>query len=137
MQKLGKREEQIMQVVWQLQNAFVKDIIDELPEPKPHYNTIATMVKILTDKGFLSAEKIGNTYRYSPLITLADYREQDVASIKQKYFGNSLSKMITHLDRKSIRLNSSHANISYAVFCLKKKTKSTSSYLVKLHKPDT
>jgi predicted transcriptional regulator len=100
MQKLGKREEQIMQVVWQLQNAFVKDIIDELPEPKPHYNTIATMVKILTDKGFLRAEKLGNTYQYTPLITLAEYREQDVASIKQKYFGNSFSNMITHFAKE-------------------------------------
>ncbi len=100
MQKLGKREEQIMQVVWQLQYAFVKDIIDELPEPKPHYNTIATMVKILTDKGFLSAEKMGNSFRYKPLITLSEYREQDVASIKQKYFGNSLSKMITHFAKE-------------------------------------
>ncbi len=100
MQKLGKREELIMQVVWQLQNAFVKDIIDELPEPKPHYNTVATMVKILTDKGFLSAEKLGNTFRYAPLITLAEYREQDVASIKQKYFGNSLSRMITHFAKE-------------------------------------
>ncbi|QNF34014.1 BlaI/MecI/CopY family transcriptional regulator [Adhaeribacter swui] len=100
MQKLGKREEQIMQVVWQLQHAFVKDIIDALPEPKPHYNTIATMVKILTDKGFLNAEKIGNTYRYSPLITLAEYRQQDVAHIKSKYFGNSFSKMITHFAKE-------------------------------------
>ncbi len=100
MQKLGKREEQIMQVVWKLQNAFVKDIIDELPEPKPHYNTIATMVKILTDKGFLNAEKIGNTYRYTPLISLAEYRQQDVANIKQKYFGNSFSKMITHFAKE-------------------------------------
>ncbi|MFD2247568.1 BlaI/MecI/CopY family transcriptional regulator [Pontibacter ruber] len=100
MQKLGKREEQIMQVVWQLREAFVKDIIDELPEPKPHYNTIATMVKILTEKGFLSSEKIGNTYRYSPLVTLAEYREQDVADIKQKYFGNSFTKMITHFAKE-------------------------------------
>ncbi|PSR56993.1 transcriptional regulator [Adhaeribacter arboris] len=96
MQKLGKREEQIMQIVWQLQNAFVKDIIDALPEPKPHYNTVATMVKILTDKGFLNAEKIGNTFRYTPLISLGEYRQQDVATIKRKYFNNSFSKMITH-----------------------------------------
>ncbi|WP_207430678.1 BlaI/MecI/CopY family transcriptional regulator [Sabulibacter ruber] len=100
MQKLGKREEQIMQIVWQLEKAFIKDIIDELPEPKPHYNTVATMVKILTEKGFLQAEKIGNTFQYSPLIPLAEYRKQDVASIKKKYFGNSFSKMITHFAKE-------------------------------------
>jgi predicted transcriptional regulator len=100
MQKLGKREEQIMQVVWQLEEAFIKDIIEELPEPKPHYNTVATMVKILTDKGFLQAEKLGNTYRYTPLVTLAAYRQQDVATIKRKYFGNSFTKMITHFAKE-------------------------------------
>ncbi|MBF9255782.1 BlaI/MecI/CopY family transcriptional regulator [Pontibacter sp. 172403-2] len=100
MQKLGKREEQIMQVVWQLEKAFIKEIMDELPEPKPHYNTIATMVKILTEKGFLSAEKIGNTYQYTPLVPLAEYRQQDVATIKKKYFGNSFTKMITHFAKE-------------------------------------
>jgi len=100
MQKLGKREEQIMQIIWQLEEAYVKDVIEALPEPRPHYNTVATMVKILTDKGFLQAEKLGNTFRYSPLVTLADYRQQDVASIKQKYFGNSFTKMITHFAKE-------------------------------------
>ena len=100
MTKLGKREEQIMQVIWQLEKAFIKDIIKELPEPKPHYNTVATIMKILVGKGFLQAELLGNTHRYSPLITLADYRAQDVATIKRKYFGNSLSKMITHFAKE-------------------------------------
>ncbi|MGV3539176.1 MAG: BlaI/MecI/CopY family transcriptional regulator [Rufibacter sp.] len=100
MQKLGKREEQIMQVVWQLEKVFIKDIIDHLPEPTPHYNTVATMVKILTEKGFLRAEKIGNTYQYSPLVPLAEYRKQDVDSIKSKYFGNSFAKMVTHFAKE-------------------------------------
>ncbi|WP_242917185.1 BlaI/MecI/CopY family transcriptional regulator [Pontibacter liquoris] len=100
MQKLGKREEQIMQVVWKLGKAFIKEVIDELPEPKPHYNTVATMVKILTEKGFLSAEKLGNMYQYTPQVSLADYRQQDVASIKQKYFGNSFTRMITHFAKE-------------------------------------
>ena len=72
----------------------------EMPEPKPHYNTVATMVKILTEKGFLTAEKLGNSFRYKPLVALADYRKQDVANIKRKYFGNSFSKMITHFARE-------------------------------------
>jgi BlaI family penicillinase repressor len=100
MQKLGKREEQIMQVIWQLEKAFIKDVIEGLPEPKPHYNTVATMVKILVEKGFLNAEKLGNMYQYTPRITLAEYRKQDVAAIKRKYFGNSFTKMITHFARE-------------------------------------
>jgi predicted transcriptional regulator len=100
MQKLGKREEQIMQVVWKREVAFIKDIIEELPEPKPHYNTVATMVKILKEKGFLADEKLGNTYRYTPLITLEEYRKQDVANIKQKYFGNSFSRMVSYFAKE-------------------------------------
>lgn len=100
MQKLGKREEQIMQVVWRLEKVFIKDIIEEMPEPKPHYNTIATMVKILKDKGFVQDEKFGNTYRYAPLVTLEEYRKQDVNDIKQKYFGDSFSKMISHFAKE-------------------------------------
>lgn len=100
MQKLSKREEQIMQIVWELDEVFIKDIIEKLPEPKPHYNTVATIVKILVDKGFLQSEKIGNTHRYTPIVSLAKYRQQDVATIKKKYFGNSLSKMITHFAKE-------------------------------------
>ena len=100
MQKLGKREEQIMQVVWRQKEVFIKDIIAALLEPKPHYNTVATIVKILVEKGFLKAEKLGNTYRYSALVPLNEYRQQDVATIKRKYFGNSFSKMIAHFAKE-------------------------------------
>ncbi len=89
-----------MQIVWKLEKAFIKDIIDEMPEPKPHYNTVATMVKILTEKGFLSAAKLGNTYQYTPQVELAAYRQEDVATIKRKYFGNSFSRMITHFAKE-------------------------------------
>ena len=100
MQRLGKREEQIMQVVWKKKEVFIKDIIAGLPEPKPHYNTVATIVKILVEKGFLQSEKLGNTYRYSAAVPLDDYREQDVATIKRKYFGNSFSKMVAHFAKE-------------------------------------
>lgn len=100
MQKLAKREEQIMQVIWKLKEAFIRDIITELPEPKPHYNTVATMVKILADKGFVMSEKIGNTLRYTPVISLSEYREQDMNNMKRKYFGNSFSKMLTHFAKE-------------------------------------
>ncbi|WP_210464795.1 MULTISPECIES: BlaI/MecI/CopY family transcriptional regulator [Rufibacter] len=121
MQKLGKREEQIMQIIWRLEKAFIKDIIDALPEPKPHYNTVATMVKILDEKGFLRSEKVGNTLQYTPLVPLAEYRTQDVASIKQKYFGNSFSKMITHFAKEE---NLSDAELDELIQIIKSKKSS-------------
>lgn len=96
MQKLTKKEDQIMQVVWRLESAFIRDIIAELPAPKPHYNTVATVVKILVKKGFLQSELLGNMHRYSPLVEFEDYLEEDISSIKEKYFGNSFSRMLAH-----------------------------------------
>lgn len=96
MKKLTAREDQIMQIVWRLKTAFIRDIIDGLPEPKPHYNSVATIVKILVKKGFLKSEMLGNTHQYSPAIELEDYRQKDLVNIKKKYFGNSFSRMIAH-----------------------------------------
>ena len=94
MQKLAKREEQIMQAVWQLENAFIKEIINEMPEPKPHYNTIATMVKILEDKGFLGHEIIGNVFRYYPVISKDTYQAHAMKDIVSQYFDNSYPSML-------------------------------------------
>ena len=66
MVKLAKREKQIMQVFWDLHKAFIRDIIPLLPDPKPHYNSVATIVKILEEKGFLDHETVGNIYQYVP-----------------------------------------------------------------------
>ena len=75
MQKLAKREEQIMQVFWKLEKAFIKEIIPEMPDPKPHYNSVATMVKILEEKGFLDHDTIGNIYHYYPKVSREDYQK--------------------------------------------------------------
>jgi predicted transcriptional regulator len=100
MKQLATREEQIMQIVWRLNKVFIRDIIDELPDPKPHYNSVATIVKILVRKGFLKSERVGNTDRYSPVIPLEDYRKEQLENIKKKYFGNSFPKMLTHFARE-------------------------------------
>jgi len=94
MQKLAKREEQIMQAVWQLENAFIKEIIQEMPDPKPHYNTIATMVKILEEKGFLGHEVIGNIFRYYPVISKDGYQKHAMKDIVSQYFDNSYPSML-------------------------------------------
>ena len=100
MKKLATREEQIMQIAWRLKHVFIRNIIDELPNPKPHYNSVATIVKILVKKGFLQAERVGNTYRYSPVILFEAYRKEHLEDIKKKYFGNSFPKMLTHFARE-------------------------------------
>jgi len=100
MQKLAKREEQIMQVLWKLEKAFIKEVIEEFPEPKPHYNTVATLVKILVKKGVLQSEKIGNTHEYSPTSDFETYREESLTDIKEKFFENSFPKMLAHFAKK-------------------------------------
>ena len=94
MQKLAKREEQIMQACWHLGNAFIKEIITELPEPRPHYNSVATIVRILEEKGFLDHESFGNTFRYFPVISKEDYQKHAMGDIVKQYFNNSYSSML-------------------------------------------
>jgi BlaI family penicillinase repressor len=94
MQKLAKREEQIMQVVWNLEKAFIKEIIQELPEPKPHYNSVATIVKILEEKGFLAHYSVGNIFQYYPAITKDDYQKHAMKDVVSQYFDNSYSRML-------------------------------------------
>jgi predicted transcriptional regulator len=94
MQKLAKREEQIMQVYWDLGSAFIKDVIPHLPDPKPHYNSVATMVKILEEKGFLDHDTVGNVYRYFPLISKEDYQHHAMKDVVSQYFDNSYPRML-------------------------------------------
>lgn len=96
MQKLAKREEQIMQVLWRLEKAFVKEIIAELPDPKPHYNTVSTIVRILEEKGFVAHESFGNTHRYYPAIEKDVYQKNAVGDVLKNYFDNSYKKMVAY-----------------------------------------
>ena len=84
-----------MQIVWHRKTALIREIMEDLPDP-PHYNTVATLVKILVKKGFLLSERRGNTYQYRPAIAFEDYRDDDLQEIKKKYFSNSLPKMLAH-----------------------------------------
>lgn len=96
MTQLTKGEDQIMQLVWQRDGVFIRDLLEAMPVPKPHYNTVATLVKILVKKGFLTSELVGNTHRYRAAVRLEDYREKYLVNIKEQYFNNSFPKMITH-----------------------------------------
>ena len=100
MSKLTKREDQIMQIIWDLKKAFIRDVIERLPEPKPHYNSVATIVKILVKKGVLQSEKLGNTHQYSSAIEFESYRDDNLGNIKKKFFGNSFPNMMAYFAKE-------------------------------------
>jgi len=87
--QLTKAEEQIMQVLWDLEKAYVKDILDKFPRPKPAYNTVSTIVRILERKGFIGYKAFGKSHEYYPLISKRAYRKNYFRGMLQNYFGNS------------------------------------------------
>ena len=95
MKELTKAEEQIMLVIWKLEKGFVKDIIGRLPDPKPAYNTVSTIVRILEKKGFVSHRAYGNAHEYFPLISKNDYKKKFLKSFIKRYFGDSFQEMVS------------------------------------------
>jgi len=93
--QLTKAEEQIMQVLWLLEEAFTKDIIEHLPEPKPHYNTVSTLLRILTDKGFVVAKPVAKSYLFKPLIKKEAYSKKSLKQFIGNYFNGSFSDMVS------------------------------------------
>lgn len=95
MKELTKAEEQIMQELWKLEKAFVKDIIELLPEPKPAYNTVSTIIRILETKGFVAHDAFAKSHRYYPLISKDQYKEFAMGKLMQGYFNNSASSLLS------------------------------------------
>lgn len=105
MKELTRAEEEIMQKLWKLKKAFVKDIIQELPEPKPAYNTVSTIVRILEGKGFVGHESFGKSHRYYPLVSLDAYREFATDKLVSSYFNNSERSVLSFfLERQSLEI---------------------------------
>jgi len=94
---LTKAEEQVMQTLWRLQRAGLREVTEAMPEPKPHVSTVATLLKILTDKGFVSVEALGRMHFYSPTISKEDYSGQRIAGIAHSYFDGSFEKVISYM----------------------------------------
>jgi len=95
MKDLTRAEEQIMQILWKLDRAFVKDILDDLPVPKPAYNTVSTIIRILEKKGVVSHKAYGNTHEYFALITKDEYKKKYFKSFLTRYFGDSFPDMVS------------------------------------------
>ena len=117
---LTKAEEQIMQTLWKLENAFLRDILDALPAPKPHQNTVATILKILVEKEFVGIEVFGRTHRYFPRITKEMYSKSTIKNVVRKYFQGSFSEAVSFMVKEN---NLSLEDLELLVKQLKKKQK--------------
>jgi len=95
MKELTKAEEQVMQELWALEKAFVKDIVDRLPDPKPAYNTVSTIIRILERKGFVDHFAYGKTHQYFPLTSKAEYTKSYFKNFLNGYFSNSFQDMVS------------------------------------------
>ncbi len=97
MKPLTKAEEQIMHSIWKLETAFLKDIVEAQPEPRPHSNTVATIVKILTDKGFVGVTPIGRVHQYYPLVSKENYSSNSIRNLVEGYFEGSFSDAVSFM----------------------------------------
>lgn len=100
MRELTKAEEQIMQQIWKLEKAFVREVLEELPEPRPAYNTVSTIVRILEEKGFVAHEAFGKSYRYYPLVSMSDYRSFAAGKLVKGYFGGKVENLLSYFARE-------------------------------------
>jgi len=106
MKKLTQAEEQIMQVLWDLEKGFVNDIVSRLPDPKPAYNTVSTIVRILEQKGFVAHKAYGRTHEYFPVVNKEEYSREYLDNFTQNYFSNSykaLASFFANTENLSIR----------------------------------
>ena len=101
MKNLTKAEEQIMQVIWKLDKAFLREIMDELPAPKPHNNTVATIIKILVDKEYIGITQFGRTHQYYPLVSKDAYSKTTMKSFVKGYFDGSFSNAVSFMVKEN------------------------------------
>jgi BlaI family penicillinase repressor len=101
MKELTKAEEQIMQILWKLEKGLVNDLLDQLPEPKPAYNTVSTIIRILEKKGFVDHKAYGKTYEYFPLIDKETYANTFVNGVLKRYFSSSFSELASFFTVKN------------------------------------
>jgi BlaI family penicillinase repressor len=101
MEQLTKAEEQIMQILWELKKAFVHDIIKVIPDPKPAYNTVSTIVRILEKKSFVDHTAFGKTHQYFPIIKKEQYTKKYVKHFVKNYFSNSYKQMLSFFTKNT------------------------------------
>ena len=96
MNTLTKAEEQVMQILWTRKEGFVKDLLEDFPDPKPAYNTVSTIVRILEKKGFVDHKSFGKSHLYYPVISRDHYRQERFSNLMKDYFNNSMKQVLSH-----------------------------------------
>ena len=95
--ELTKAEEQVMQILWQLKEGIVKEMLEKMPDPKPAYNTVSTVVRVLEGKGFIGHKAYGNSHVYYPLISEDEYKKFTFDKMMTNYFSNSYESLVSFL----------------------------------------
>lgn len=101
LKELTKAEDQVMQILWKLKKAFVKDIIEEMPEPKPAYNTVSTIIRILETKGFVDHKAYGKTHEYFPIISREKYTKFYLNNMITGYFNGSFNNLVSFFAKEN------------------------------------
>ncbi|MCK5136663.1 MAG: BlaI/MecI/CopY family transcriptional regulator [Bacteroidales bacterium] len=109
MTTLTKAEEQVMQILWNEKEGFVKDLLQHFPEPRPAYNTVSTIVRILERKGFVDHRSFGKSHQYYPVVSRDQYRNERFSNLMKDYFNNSMQQVLSHFG-KSGNLNMKEAD---------------------------
>jgi BlaI family transcriptional regulator, penicillinase repressor len=99
MKDLTKAEEQVMHILWNLERGFVKDIIEGLPEPRPAYNTVSTIIRILEKKEFVDHKAFGKTHQYFPLVSKDEYTKHTANRLVDNYFDGSFKNLVSFFVR--------------------------------------
>src|SRR5579875_1147591 len=101
MKTLTKAEEQVMQAVWKIKEGFIREIMDALPAPKPHQNTVATILKILSEKEFIGVKVFGRQHQYYPLVSKDAYSKATMKTLVKSYFGGSFSEAVSFMVKEN------------------------------------
>lgn len=101
MKTLTKAEEQIMQSIWKIKEGFIRDIMEALPVPKPHQNTVSTILKILVEKEFVGVRVVGRQHQYYPLMSKEAYSKASIKNLVKGYFGGSFSEAVSFMVKEN------------------------------------
>jgi BlaI family penicillinase repressor len=99
MTTLTKAEEQVMQILWDAKEGFVKELLQQFPDPKPAYNTVSTIIRILEKKGFVDHRSYGKSHQYYPLVSRDEYRTERFSYLMKDYFNNSMKQVLSHFGK--------------------------------------
>lgn len=112
-QRLTQKEEEVMNIIWQKGDVFIRDIVSQMPDPKPSYNTVATQVRFLEEKKFLIRKPMANSFIYTTAISEKEYRGSAVRAVVAKYYNNSYASMVSQfVEEEKLNLDELKALIS-------------------------